>query len=136
MPKAIVAGLIGLRLMGFEVVDVNGTLTDALLVASALLVAVTTAVSVTTGVGAVYKPLVVIDPADAVHVTPAPVASLATVAVKVWVAPLTKAAGLSGLIATLIGGAPVVLPPLPLPPLPPLAHPAIKARVIKLPDAH
>jgi hypothetical protein len=39
--------------MGFEVVDVNGTLTDALLVASALLVAVTMAVSVTTGVGAV-----------------------------------------------------------------------------------
>ena len=136
MPKTIVAGLIGLRLMGLEVAEVNGTLTDALLVASALLVAVTTAVSVTTGVGAVYKPLVVIDPADAVHVTPAPVASLATVAVKVWVAPLTKAAGLSGLIATLIGGAPVVLPPPPLPPLPPLAHPAIKARVIKLPDAH
>ena len=53
MPKVIVAGLIGLRLMGFEVVDVNGTLTDALLVASALLVAVTIAVSVTTGVGAV-----------------------------------------------------------------------------------
>jgi hypothetical protein len=78
---------------------------------------------------------VVIDPADAVHVTPAAVASLATVAVKVWAAPLTMAAGLSGLIATLIGGAPPVLPP-PPPLLPPLAHPAIKARVIKLPDAH
>jgi hypothetical protein len=60
---------------------------------------------------------------------------LATVAMKVWAAPPTRAAGLSGLIATLIGGVPVVLPP-PLPPLVPLAHPAIKARVIKLPDAH
>jgi hypothetical protein len=104
------------------------------LVASALLVAVTIAVSVTTGVGAVYTPLVLIDPADAVHVTPAAVASLVTVAVKVWVAPPTIAAGLSGLIATLICGAPVVPPP--PPPLPPLAHPAIKARVIRLPDAH
>jgi len=132
MPKAIVAGLIGLRLMGFEVAEVNGTLTDALLAVSALLVAVTIAVSVTTGVGAVYMPLVVIDPADAVHVTPAAVASLATAAVKVWVAPLTMPTGLSGLIATLICGAPVVLPP----PLPPLAHPAIKARMTKLPDAH
>lgn len=83
MPKTIVAGLMGLRLMVSEVVEVNGTLTEALLVVSALLVAVTVAVAVTTGVGAVYTPLVVIDPADEVQVTPAPAASLATVAVKV-----------------------------------------------------
>ena len=73
--------------MDSEVVEVNGTLTDALLVVSALLVAVTVAVAVTTGVGAVYTPLVVIDPAVEVHVTPAPPTSLVTVAVKVWVAP-------------------------------------------------
>jgi hypothetical protein len=53
MPKAIVTGLIGLRLIGFETVEVSGTLIDALLVESALLVAVTVAVAVTTGVGAV-----------------------------------------------------------------------------------
>jgi hypothetical protein len=53
MPKAIVTGLIGLRLIGFETVEVSGTLIDALLVESALLVAVIMAVAVTTGVGAV-----------------------------------------------------------------------------------
>ena len=52
-PKVIMAGLIGLRLMGFEAVEVKGTLTDALLVVSVLLVAVTVAAGVATGTGAV-----------------------------------------------------------------------------------
>ena len=81
MPKTIVAGLMGLRLMVSEVVEVNGTLTEALLVVSALLVAVTVAVAVTTGVGAVYTPLVVINPRRSPSY-PAP-AALVTVAVKV-----------------------------------------------------
>jgi hypothetical protein len=103
MPKVIVAGLIGLRLMGVTLPAVNGIVTDALLVVSALLVAVTVAVAVATGVGAVYMPLVVIDPADVVQITPAAATSSVTVAVKAWVAPATMATGLSGLIATLIG---------------------------------
>jgi hypothetical protein len=134
-PKAIVAGLIGLRLMGFETVAVSGTLTDALFVESALLVAVSIAVAVTTGVGAVYKPLALIDPVVAVHVTPAAFTSLATVAVKLWVAPASIATGFNGLIATLIGRGPVVPPPppllLPLLLLPP-PHPATRVTATKL----
>jgi hypothetical protein len=135
MPKAITAGLIGLRLIGMVLAGVNGMVTDALLVESALLVAVTAAVAVVTGVGAVYTPLVAIVPTDTVQVTPAAATSLVTVAVNAWVAPATMATGLSGLIATLIGWGPVVPPP-PPPLLPPLAHPAIKTRATKLADAY
>ena len=61
---------------------INGMLTEADLVESVLLVAVTVAEEVNTGIGAVYTPLL-IDPADAVQLTPALAESPETVAVKV-----------------------------------------------------
>jgi hypothetical protein len=82
-------------------IGVNGIVTEEDLVGSVLLVAVTVAEEVVTGVGAVYTPLL-IDPADAVQVTPAFAESPTTVAVKVCVAPPTMPTGVDGLTETLI----------------------------------
>jgi len=80
------------------------TVADASFVGSVLLVAVIVAEALATGVGAVNKPLVLIDPTDAVQVTPALAESLATAAVNAWVAPATIATGLRGLMVTLMAG--------------------------------
>ena len=117
IPNVPLEGTSGLTLIALLPLAVSGTVTDADLVGSVLLVAVTVAEVPTTGVAAVYKPLELIVPVEVVQVTPALAESLATAAVKVWVAPAIMAAGVSGLMATVIAGAPgvVVEPPPPLP---------------------
>ena len=74
--------------------DVSGTVTLALLLGSVLLVAVTVADAVDTTAGAVYKPVALIVPTDALQVTPGvTVPSLLTTAANCCVAPPTIATG-------------------------------------------
>jgi hypothetical protein len=84
-------------------IGVSGIVAVADLVGSATLVAVTTAVAVLTGLGAVNNPCELIEPAEAVHVTPEPLMSLPTVSLNCRVAPPIIAAGAVGLIVTVIG---------------------------------
>jgi hypothetical protein len=83
-------------------IGVKVTVAVPVLVVSALLVAVIVAVAVLTGVGAVYTPPDVIEPTEAVQVTPALAPSAATVAVNVWLAPATRVA-VAGLAETEMG---------------------------------
>jgi hypothetical protein len=81
---------------------VSETVSVADFVGSLLLVAVTVAEAVVTGVGAMYRPAALIEPAEAVQVTPALTRSLVTVAAKAWLAPATNVAGV-GVTETAIG---------------------------------
>jgi hypothetical protein len=65
LPRLAVAGLMALRLIGVSVM-----VAVADLVVSVLLVAVTVADVVVTTAGAVYTPAAVIEPVEAVQVTP------------------------------------------------------------------
>ena len=88
----------------------------AILVGSDLLVAVIVAEVEVTGAGAVYPPTEVIEPVEAVQVTPALAESLVTVAAKVCVPPPISVADV-GLTATLTakGAGALLLVPLPQP---------------------
>jgi hypothetical protein len=114
-PATIVTGVVVM----VTVMGVRGTVTVAVFDASDLLVAVIVADAVLTGSGAVNTPAEVMKPTVAVHVTPALAESLATDAVKVWVAPATIATGVVEM-ETLIAGAAAELP-----------HPTIKANAAK-----
>jgi hypothetical protein len=99
LPRLMVAGLIGLRLIA-----VSGIVTVADLVVSVLLVAVTLAEGATIITGAVYTPAAVMAPVEAVHVTPwFSAVSPVTVAVNACVAPPIIGAGVVGPTPTAIG---------------------------------